>query len=172
VSRTLELADILILPLLAAALAACNPSPQESAMRSPASPTATRDGIAAPSSTDAQSAALGPIAQPVSAAENPAPAARADPSAEALGRRILSTAFVRVGPDGILTVERRDGRTLHLRNVVMRRTDYCGTQLLGDHAGAKYCGGYAEVAAARPGDAPAPEPLDPRPNPVDPAQSR
>jgi hypothetical protein len=68
----------------------------------------------------------------------------------------LSTAFVRIGPDGHLTVERRDGRVLVLRDVVMRRKDYCGVQVLGASAGAKYCGGYAEVAAARPGGAPAP----------------
>jgi hypothetical protein len=63
----------------------------------------------------------------------------------------LSTAFVRVGPDGHLTVELRDGRVLVLRNVVMRPKDYCGAQVLGGKAGAKYCGGYADVAAARPG---------------------
>ena len=62
-------------------------------------------------------AAPAPIPQPVSAAENPLPVRRddspakaADTPAEAEGRRTLSAAFVRVGPDGRLTVERRDGR--------------------------------------------------------------
>jgi hypothetical protein len=75
---------------------------------------------------------------------------------EAQGRRILSTAFVRVGPDGHLTVELRDGRVLVLRDVAMRPRDYCGVQAPGDQAHARYCGGYAEVVAARPGGGPAP----------------
>jgi len=99
-------------------------------------------------------AALGPIPEPVSAAENPVPAPPADSPAEAEGRRTLSTAFVRVGPDGHLTVELRNGHVLVLRNVFMRRKDYCGVQVLGGPAGARHCGGYAEVAAARPGGAP------------------
>lgn len=74
-----------------------------------------------------------------------------DSPAEARGRRILSTAFVRVGADGQLTVELHDGRVLVLRDVVMRPRDYCGVQVAGDPARARYCGGYAEVAAARPG---------------------
>jgi hypothetical protein len=77
----------------------------------------------------------------------------ADSPAEAQGRLLLSTAFVRVGPDGHLTVELHDGRALVLRDVVMRPRDYCGVQIAGDPARAKYCGGYAEVAAARPGGA-------------------
>jgi hypothetical protein len=85
-----------------------------------------------------------------------APGALADSPAEAQGRRILSTAFVRVGPDGHLSVDLRNGRALVLRDVVMRPRDYCGVQVLGGPAGARYCGGYSEVAAARPGGAPAP----------------
>lgn len=100
---------------------------------------------------DQERAALGPIPDSVSAAENPLPAPRADSRAEAQGRRTLSTAFVMVGPDGRLTVELRDGRVLVLRNVVMRAKDYCGLPVSGGPAGAEYCGGYAEVAAARPG---------------------
>jgi hypothetical protein len=73
----------------------------------------------------------------------------------------LSTAFVMVGPDGRLVVELRNGRVLVLRNVVMRRKDYCGVQVIGGKAGGQYCGGYAEVAAARPGAAPAP--VEPNP---------
>ena len=113
-------------------------------------------------------AAQGPVREPVSAAENPLPAVPADSPAEAEGRRTLSTAFVMVGPDGRLVVELRNGRVLILRNVVMRRKDYCGVQVLGGKAGGQYCGGYAEVAAARPGAAPAPE--EPAPavsNPVE-----
>ena len=105
---------------------------------------------------DEERAALGPIPEPVPAAENPVPALPADSPAEAQGRRTLSTAFVMVGPDGHLTVELRNGHVLVLRNVVMRRKDYCGVQVLGGPAGARYCGGYAEVAAARPGGAPGP----------------
>ncbi len=131
-------------------------------MRSP-SPTAgtTAQTSSAPISSgrgaeDQARAAQGPIPEPVSAAGNPAPAPPADTPAEAQGRRTLSTAFVMVGPDGHLTVELRTGHVLVLRDVVMRPKDYCGVQVLGGPAGKRYCGGYAEVAAARPGGAPAP----------------
>jgi hypothetical protein len=120
-----------LLPCLAV-LVACTASPQEAAMRNP-----------------------GPGARP--AAKNSAAAAPADTAAAARGRRTLSTAFVMLGPGGQLTVELRDGRVLVLRDVVMRRTDYCGVQIAG--ARARWCGGYAEIAAARAGGAPA---LDPR----------
>ena len=89
---------------------------------------------------DQHRAARGPVPELVSAAENRAPARLADSPAEAEGRRILSTAFVRVGPDGHLTVELRNGRVLVLRNVVMHPKDYCGVQVLGGPAGARYCG--------------------------------
>jgi hypothetical protein len=80
----------------------------------------------------------------------------------------LSTAFVRIGPGGHLTVELRDGRTMVLRDVVMRPRDYCGVQVAG---GARYCGGYAEVAAARPGGAPVPDEPNPATlNPVEPGR--
>lgn len=118
----------ILLPI-AAMLASCTPAPQKAAMPSP-------------------SHDLGTPAQA-------APASLADSPAEALGRRILSTAFVRVGPDGHMTVELQGGRVLVLRNVVMRPKDYCGVQIDGDRASTKYCGGYAEVAAARPGGGPA-----------------
>ena len=101
-------------------------------------------------STKAQKAAQGPLPEPVSAAANPAPVS-AGPQDAAQGRRILSTAFVQIGPDGHLTVQLRNGRTLVLRDVVMNAKDYCGVQVLGGPAGTRYCGGYAEVAAARPG---------------------
>ncbi len=90
-----------------------------------------------------------------------------DSPAEAVGRRTLSTAFVRVAPDGLLTVDLRDGRVLTLRNVTMRAADYCGTQVQGDTEGAKYCGGYAEIAAARPGGQSTPQPrVEAAPNPL------
>lgn len=94
--------------------------------------------------------------------EGQGPAPLADSPAEAQGRLTLSTAFVWVGPDGHLTVELRDGRAMVLREVVMRPRDFCGVQALGDSAGSRYCGGYGEIAAARPGGAPAPD----VPNPV------
>ena len=109
---------------------------------------------------DPARAAQGPIPAAVSAAENPAPLS-ADSPTEAVGRRTLSTAFVRVGPDGHLTVELRNGHELVLRNVVMRPKDYCGLYVAGGPAGTKYCGGYADVAAARPGG-PVP-PVEPGP---------
>jgi hypothetical protein len=119
-----------ILPSFAAALVACTPSPQESAMHDP---------IHDPRTT-----------------KEPAPVLPADSLQEAQGRRILSTVFVRVGPDGLLTVELHSGRALVLRGVAMHRKDYCGVQVLRGHAGAQYCGKYSEVAAARPGGPPAP----------------
>jgi hypothetical protein len=131
-----------LLPTCIAALVACNPPPKEVTMRNP-----------------------GP-------AENPAPASRADSPAEAEGRRTLSTAFVMVGPDGHLTVELRDGRAIILRDVVMRPRDFCGVQVAGDSAGTRYCGGYGDIAAARPGGAPGPDVLDPASlNPVEPRRS-
>jgi len=92
----------------------------------------------------------------------------ADSPAEAEGRRTLSTAFVRVGPDGHLTVELHDGRAMVLRDVVMRPRDFCGVLVLGGSAGKRYCGGYGDIAAARPGGGPAPGAPDPATlNPVE-----
>lgn len=91
----------------------------------------------------------------------------ADSAAEAEGWRILSTAVVRVGPDGQLTVTLRSGGTLVLRDVVMRRADYCGIRVSGGPTGKRFCGGYGDVAAARPGGGPAPNEIDPAtPNPA------
>ncbi|HEX9965297.1 MAG TPA: hypothetical protein VGB04_09990 [Allosphingosinicella sp.] len=115
-------------------------------------------------------AALGPIPEPVPVTENPVPDPPADSPAEAEGRRTLSTAFVRVGPDGRLVVELRSGRVLVLRDVVMRPKDYCGVQVLGGKAGGQYCGGYAEVAAARPGASSAPQQPEPAVEPPRPAE--
>jgi hypothetical protein len=139
---------IRILPPSLAALVACTPSPQETAMRNPSLVPVT----AARESGGTHVEGQGP--EPAFAAEHPAPSPRADSPAEAEGRRTLSTAFVRVGPDGQLTVELRSGRALVLRNVVMRPRDYCGVQVLGGAAGTRYCGGYGDVAAARPGGVP------------------
>ena len=144
----------------AAALAACTPSPQETAMHSPSpDPGATVEGSSPTGrAAEPERAAQGPSPEPVPATENPP---TADSPAAAEGRRTLSTAFVRVGPGGGLVVELRDGRVLTLRDVVMRRNDYCGVQVDGAKPGGRYCGGYAEVAAARPGAAPLPRQPDP-----------
>ena len=100
--------------------------------------------------------APGPAPAPTASAHpasGPGPAKLADSPVEALGRRILSTAFVRVGPDGHLTVELHDGQILVLREVVMHPKKYCGTQMVGRAPGGQYCGRYADVAAARAGAA-------------------
>ena len=155
-----------------------NPSPvPETAARESRETETEGHGSAAagptgPGTDNPGQAALGPVPEPVSAAENPAPARWADSPAEAEGRRTLSTAFVRVGPDGHLTVELRDGRAIVLRDVVMRPRDYCGVQVLGGSAGTRYCGGYGDLAAARPGGVPAPD--EPNPavlNPVEAGRS-
>jgi len=151
-----------------------NPSPapgaaaRESRETDTQGPGSAAFGPAGQGAGDSAQAALGPRPEPVSAAENPAPARRPDSTAEAEGRRTLSTAFVRVGPDGHLTVELRDGRAIILRDVVMRPRDYCGVQVLGGSAGKKYCGGYGDVATARPGGGPNPGAPDPKT--LDPAE--
>ena len=151
----------ILLPV-AAMLAACTPSSEEAAMRSPGPPGSEDSGTNVPAPArqaagDPRQAAQGPIPEPIPVTADPVPAGRPDSPAEAEGRRTLSTAFVMVGPDNRLTVELRDGRVLALRDVVMRPRDYCGVQVHGGKAGAKFCGGYADVAAARPGPAPSPE---------------
>jgi hypothetical protein len=76
-----------------------------------------------------------------------------------------------MGPDGYLTVELRDGRAVVLRDVVMRPRDYCGVQVLDGSPGTRYCGGYGDLAAARPGGAPAPDAPNPAAlNPVEPGR--
>lgn len=142
----------LLLPL--SLLAACTPSPRKTVMPSPSPISATAQGPdeAAPQERGPplpDAAAPGPMPAPVSAAGIAAPAPPKDSAAAALGRRTLSTAFVRVGPDGHLTIDLQDGRALVLRDVVMGPKKYCGVEL----SGKRHCGGYAEVAAARPGGA-------------------
>lgn len=110
-------------------------------MRTP-SPVAANIG-------DRTNAAVAPSPAPVSAAANPAPAPLSDTAEAARGRRTLSAAFVRLGAGEHLTVELRDGRVLVLRDVKMGAKEYCGVQL--GAAPAKYCGGYAEIAAAKTG---------------------
>ena len=157
----------MLLPL--STLVACTPSPREAAMPSPSPITAApvesssetgpegQTSVASRSTGGAtgnpEQAAQAPIQEPVSATDSPAPGL-ADSPAEARGRRILSTAFVRMGPDGHLTVDLEDGRVLVLRDVVMRPKDYCGTRLLGTKPGIRHCGGYADITAARPGARP------------------
>lgn len=133
----------ILLPL-SAALAACLPWLQETAMHS----SVSQPGKASRTGTQA---AQGPTPTAVSAAENLLPVPRADTLDETRGRRTLSTAFVRIGPDGHLTVELRSGRVLVLREVGMRPRDYCGRLVSGGPAGKRYCGSYADVVAARPG---------------------
>lgn len=103
-------------------------------------------------------AAQGPVVEPVPAEgrQAPGPAQAGDSPAAAVGRRTLSTAFVMIGPDRHLTVGLHDDSTVVLRDVAMRKTDYCGVRVLGTSVGHKYCGDYADVATARPGGPPAP----------------
>jgi hypothetical protein len=158
-----------IMLLISSALAACAPSPQKVAMPSPGPLTGiaiqgppevgqeNHDGalLASPGrGGNPEQAAQGPFPVPVSAAENLLPEPLTNLPAAAQGRRTLSTAFVRVGPDGHLTVELRNGRMLVLRDVIMGPKKYCGVQTAGASAGTRYCGEYAEVGAARPGGAP------------------
>lgn len=141
-----------ILLSLSAGVAACSPPPQEAAMHRPGPPPITS---AAPVTTEDR-AAQGPAIEPVSALAElaPGPMAKTDTPAEAAGRRILSTAFVMIGPDRHLTVEQRGGGVIVLRDVVMRAADYCGVQVQGEVAGRPWCGDYADVMAARPGGVP------------------
>ena len=138
-------------------LIACTPSPQKAAMPSPdhfsgtTVPSSSGRGVGNP--------------EPEAIAKKSAPGPLGDSPAEAQGRRILSTAFVRLGAGGHLTVELHNGHVLALRDVVMRARDYCGVQVADDPARAKYCGGYAEVAAARPGGAQAVSDVEPAPGP-------
>jgi hypothetical protein len=149
-----------------------------SIMLDSSSPRPERRGPAASGATgqdagDRTQAAQGPVPETVSAAKNPVSipvsGVSADGPAEALGRRIVSTAFVMVGPDGQLTVELRNGHTLVLRNMVMHPRDYCGLHVAGGLEGKEYCGRYADVVAARPGGLAAPvEPGPATSNPLEP----
>lgn len=129
---------------LALSLTACTPSPQKVVMPDPNNTTQNPN---ANGPTQPAPATIPPVTVTKPIGSGP----MTDTPKEALGRRTLSTAFVMVGADGHLTVELLDGRIIVLRDVVMGPKDYCGVQVAGDSARTKYCGGYAEVAAARPG---------------------
>lgn len=153
-----------LLPAIFVLLVACTPAPRKDAMSSPG-PSPSSDPNTGPSAGSAPRdtartstaappgmAARGPIPEAVSAAGIAAqPMSPADTPAAALGRRTLSTAFVRIGPDGQLTVELHGGRVVVLRDVTMGLRKYCGVEIGGGAGGKRYCGSYAEVAAARPG---------------------
>ncbi len=160
-----------ILLSVSSILAACAPSPQKAAMPSPSHFSGTTvQGSSGRGAGNTEPVAIGATPEPEHMAKNAAPGPLADSPAEARGRLILSTAFVRVGPDGHLTVELHNGHVLALRDVVMRPRDYCGVHVAGE-ASTRFCGGYAEVAAARPGGAPATDQPDlAAPNPVEAAR--
>jgi len=105
---------------------------------------------------DAAGAKVGPIPVPVPVTGNPLPGGHRDSPAEAQGRRTLSTAYVMLGPGGLLAVTLRDGRALVLRDVVIGPKNYCGRYVTGGKPGGNFCGGYAEVAAAEPSGPPLP----------------
>jgi hypothetical protein len=115
------------------------------------SPAQAQDGRAG-------AAQQGPIPDPVSAAANPHPLTAAGPhggtNAAARGRRIVSTAFVRLGPDGLMQLETRDGRRLTLRGVTMEPRAVCGVTVA-ERAGKRQCINYTQVTQARPADPPA-----------------
>lgn len=136
-------------------------------------PNLPASNLTAPDVRAPAQAAQAPVPEPASVAENLAVAMPADPPAdpptdspaEARGRKILSTAFVRVGSDGHLTVELRGGHVVVLRDVVLRARKYCGIPVTGGPregtSAGQYCRGYADVVAARPGGAPTPMIADP-----------
>lgn len=131
----------------AAVVVGCSPNAQDTALPNPTmvSELPIEPGSAANSATGPQTTSTAP---------------HRDTPAQAVGRRILSTAFVMVGPDRYLTVEQRDGRMLALRDVVMRAPDYCGVITRNDQLGTKFCGDYADVVSARPGGGPDASPHD------------
>ena len=96
---------------------------------------------------------------PLAASSAPPPLGRKLKDAgSANGRRILSTAYVWVGPDDRLTVELTDGRLQLWQGMKLRAGDYCGL-LVAEQAGeqcelkgVQACGNYAEVTGARPGE--------------------
>ena len=146
------------LPPFSAALAACAPAPPDAAVRT-VGPVAGA-AQAADGSVAATAAARAPVPEPVSAAENPYPGSATNRDREAQGRRILSTAFVRLGPGEHLLVTLRDGQVLRLGDVTMGKVQFCGTVATGA-VGKQQCRGYAEVVAASPGGARTEAPTSP-----------
>lgn len=72
----------------------------------------------------------------------------------ARGRQIVSTAFVRLGPDGLMELETRDGRRMVLRGVTMTPHTVCGITVARGTTGKRRCIDYAQVTQARPADPP------------------
>lgn len=136
------------LPPFSAALAACAPAPPDAAVRT-VGPVA---GAAQAADGSVAATAPVPVPEPVSAAENPYPGSATNRDREAQGRRILSTAFVRLGPGEHLLVTLRDGQVLRLGDVTMGKVQFCGVATTGA-VGKRQCRGYAEVVAASPGGA-------------------
>lgn len=71
-----------------------------------------------------------------------------DSAEAARGRKILSTAFVRVPAGGVLHVTLRNGRAVTLRDVMMNASDYCGTRVDAAAPGKRFCGSYPDVVDA------------------------
>lgn len=107
----------------------------------------------------ADAAQQGPILEPVSAAENLHPASvaasRLNDDAASRGRRIVSTAFVQLGPDARMRLEMRDGGVLMLQGVTMEPHTVCGVTNARGGAAKRRCINYSQVTQARPADPPA-----------------
>lgn len=151
-----KFAAILAIMPAVALVVACAPAPEGTVMTTPdpakhASGQPTQFDVPG---GDSQQAAVGPRPQLPSEAGKLSPAAPADTPDEAIGRRTLSTAFVRVGPDGLLTVTLRNGRVVILRHVTMGPKKFCGEQFADVSLGSRFCGAYGDVAAANPGNGP------------------
>lgn len=105
----------------------------------------------------AGAAQQGPIPAPVSAAApHPMSAAAAHEGMDIAtrGRQIVSTAFVRLGPDESMQLQTRDGRVLVLRGVTMAPHAVCGMTVARGTTGKRRCINYAQVTKARPADPP------------------
>lgn len=178
------------LVIIAPALAACAPAPQKEVMQNSTDIPVDASNSSSESSlagnvpdNPALSTRVAPDApqdRPITsrhsaaASVHPDSSVTADTPAGAEGRRIVSTAFVRLGPGEYLTVELRGGQAVVLRDVTMRAKDFCGVRIAGAQGEIKYCGQYGEVVAARPGGGPAHggSPDDPAGVPLDPGQGR
>lgn len=146
--RTLVLAACL--PAMAAA---CAPSPLEPTVMNSRPTAAGPHAAPVPGDTARPgAAAVAPPYVDLNTAKEPA-----RPLPEVVdfnrGRQLFSTAFVLMGPDRRLTVELRDRRVLVLENPLANPGDFCGAVVAGPGLarGSKFCAGYAEVVAARPG---------------------
>lgn len=154
-----------MLLIYATLIAACTPTLQKAAMRPSEASTdliAEGEGATVLPGRDTlqpireEAGGLAPAMAEMDTTETLAkksvgPSRVADTAAAAQGRRTLSTAFVRVGPDGHLTVKLKGGRVLVLRDVKMGPRKYCGLQAGSGASPANYCGAYDDVAGAWPG---------------------